>query len=433
MSAKHTKVLYSLLATSLLLVALGTAPAQPAQAETVAPSGTVSPAGLLHPVSSLAAASTGVWQALPNKGLSRRVRAFAMIGSDLYVGGQFTKTVDGAVTGLGGVARYDTAAGTWHALSNQGVNNEVKALNVVGSDLYVGGLFTQTVDGTVDLGYIARYDTTTGTWHALSNQGLDNSVAALTVVGDDLYVGGRFTQTGDGSLTNLGYIARYDTGTGTWHALPNQGLYGHIYAMVADGSDVYVGGGFTQTTDGAVDLGHIARYDTTAPAWHTLPNQGLDNAVTALHVSGGDLYVGGHFTQTGDGTLSLGHIARYDTTGAAWHALPNQGLDDSVAALAVVGDDLYVGGMFSQTGNGSLTNLGYIARYDTGAGTWHALPNQGLNGWVYALAVVSSDLYVGGGFSQTGDGSLSLNRIARYRELDHTVYLPLVVRDTGTP
>jgi hypothetical protein len=313
------------------------------------------------------------------------------------------------------------------------LNNEVKALAVVGSDLYVGGLFTQTLDGAVNLGHVARYDTTAGTWHALPNQGLDNHVAALAVAGDDLYVGGRFTQAGDGSLTNLGYIVRYDTTTGTWHALPNKGVNGHIYAMAADGSNVYVGGSLTHTGDGAVSLGHIARYDTTAPAWHALSKQGLDNAVTALHVSGGDLYVGGHFSQSGDGTVNLGHIAHYDTAGATWHALPNQGLDDHVAALVVVGDDLYVAGTFSQTGDGSLVNLGYVARYDTVNTTWHALPNQGLSGWVYALAVVGSDLYLGGGFSQTGDGSLALSCIARYRELDHAVYLPLVAHGAGTP
>jgi hypothetical protein len=44
----------------------------------------------------------------------------------------------------------------------------------------------------------------------LPNQGLNSSVRAVGVVGNSLYVGGDFTQTGDGSLTNLGYVARYD-------------------------------------------------------------------------------------------------------------------------------------------------------------------------------------------------------------------------------
>jgi hypothetical protein len=133
-----------------------------------------------------------------------------------------------------------------------------------------------------------------------------------------------------------------------------------------------------------------------------------------LAVSGSDLYVGGYFVRTGDGTLtSLGRIARYDTTAGTWNALPNQGLNNTVLALAMSGSDLYVGGYFDQTGDGTLTNLGRTARYDTTAGTWNALPNQGLNDDVFALAVSDSDLYVGGDFAQTGDGALTnLGRIA---------------------
>jgi len=101
----------------------------------------------------------------------------------------------------------------------------------------------------------------------------------------------------------------------------------------------------------------------------------------------------------------------------AWNALPNQGLSGgylpmpSVRALAVVGSDLYVGGNFTRTRDGTLTNLGRIARYDTTASTWNALPNQGLTGGsspdVHALAVVGSDLYVGGDFTRTRDGTLA--------------------------
>jgi len=166
-----------------------------------------------------------------------------------------------------------------------------------------------------------------------------------------------------------------------------------------------------------------------------LPNQGLDNDVRALAVSGSDLYVGGDFTQTGDGTLtSLGRIARYDTTAGTWNALPNQGLDGYVYALAVSGSDLYVGGYFTQTGDGTLTNLGRIARYDTMGGIWNALPNQGLNNTVLALAVSGSDLYVGGYFSQTGDGTLTnLGRIVRGTSSNNKVYLPIILKNAGPP
>jgi N-acetylneuraminic acid mutarotase len=196
-------------------------------------------------------------------------------------------------------------------------------------------------------------------------------------------------------------------------------------------SNLYVGGLFTQTGDGTTltNLGHIALYDTVAGAWNALPHQGLNNGVHALAMSGRDLYVGGNFTQTGDGALTnLGNIARYDTTATTWHGLPNQGLNGQVSALAVVNSDVYVGGWFTQTGNASLTTLGRIVRYDTTAATWHALPNQGLNGEVWALALSDNGLYMAGWFSRTGDGSLTnLGSITRYAAC-HQVHLPLVIR-----
>ena len=428
------RTLRLLLITALLAVALGTAP-PPARSVQAAPGGPVSPEGLLNPDDTLDL-STGfqgaldlrgwqvtldgergpvlepaslpdsfqliAWHALPNQGLSYLVQALAVVGSDLYVGGQFSQTGDGTLRDLGYIARYDTTTNTWYPLPNQGLNDFVFALAVVGSDLYVGGQFSQTGDGTLrDLGYIARYDTTANTWNALPKEGLSSSVHALAVDGSDLYVGGSFAQTGDGTLTNLGGVARYDTTTNTWNALPNQGLPGAVYALAVDGSDLYVGGYFTGTGDGTVtNLGNITRYDTTDNSWHALPNQGLGvdpfGVIQALAVDGSDLYVGGFFTQTGDGTLTnLGRIARYDTTANTWHALPKQGLNGIVDALAVVGSDLYVGGSFGQTGDGTL-NLGNIARYDTTANTWNALPNQGLDSAANALAVSGSHLYVGG-------------------------------------
>jgi N-acetylneuraminic acid mutarotase len=442
------KELHLLFVAVMLLAGLGAAPAQLTQAGPDgggAPEGLLNPDGtldlstgfqgtldlrgwevtmdsqrgpILKPAPQLAAASAPAWNALPNQGLSGVVWALAVTGSDLYVGGSFSETGDGSLTGLGRIARYDTAAGTWHALPNQGLNDGVCALTVAGSDLYVGGLFTQTGDGALtNLGGMARYDTTAATWHALPNQGLNGEVEVLAVAGSDLYVGGQFTQTGDGSLTDMGHIARYDTAAATWNALPDQGLSGYVYALAVNGSDLYVGGDFTQTGDGALTgLGYIARYDTTAGDWHALPNQGLDSVLWALAVVGSDLYAGGYFAQTGDGTLTdLGYVARYDTTAGTWNALPNQGLDNAVFALAVVGNDLYAAGYVHRTGDGSLTDLGRIARYDTVAGTWNALPNQGLNATIWRLAVVGSDLYVGGLFAQTDDGSLTnLGRIARY-------------------
>jgi hypothetical protein len=75
-----------------------------------------------------------------------------------------------------------------------------------------------------------------------------------------VYVGGDFTQSGDGTLTDLGSIARYDTTTGTWHALPNQGLNRRAITLAVSDADLVAGGWFTQTTDASLtSLGRIVR------------------------------------------------------------------------------------------------------------------------------------------------------------------------------
>ena len=67
-----------------------------------------------------------------------------------------------------------------------------------------------------------------------------------------------------------------------------------------------------------------------------------------------------------------------------------------VSALAVSGTDLYAGGSFTTAGGGSAN---YIAKWDGTA--WSAL-GSGLNNTVSALAVISSNLYVGGSFTTAG-------------------------------
>jgi len=242
-------------------------------------------------------------------------------------------------------------------------------------------------------------------WTPLANDGLSYWVYALAVSGSDLYVGGEFTMTSDSGVT-LNRIAKYSSGV--WLPLANNGLNGPVRALAVRGGDVYVGGDFTQTADGTLTLNRIAKYDGSA--WSALPNNGLNDTVRAIAVSGSDVYVGGAFTQTAVNGIVLNHIAKYN--GNAWSALARQGLESAVYALAVSGSDLYVGGHFTQTADGTVKDLNFVAKYSGGA--WSALAHNGLNGEVHALAVSGSDLYVGGIFTETGDGTMALRRIAKY-------------------
>lgn len=356
-----------------------------------------------------AAPNAPTWSALANNGLNSQVHALAVIGSDLYVGGQFTQAVSPVLT-LNRIAKY--SGGAWAALANNGLSGDVYALAVSGSDLYVGGSFTQTGDLSLTLNRIAKYSG--GAWAALANQGLNSNVNALAMVGGDLYVGGMFTQTVSPVVTNLYRIAKYSGGT--WSPLANNGLNNAVSALAVSGTDLYVGGWFTVTYDGAVtNLNRIAKYDTSGGgAWSAFANQGLNNNVTSIAVLGSDLYVGGNFNQTVSPAVTLYAIAKY--SGGAWSALADNGLNGTVNAMVVSGGDLYVGGNFTSSAGGATPNMNRIAKYSGGA--WSALPNNGLGGGpfpsVNALAMNGSDLYAGGWFTQSADSAVpNLNFIAK--------------------
>ena len=252
---------------------------------------------------------------------------------------------------------------------------------------------------------MARYNLTTGTWFPLAaGAGIGTTAEKMLVVGTDIYMVGEVPEP----------IIRYDTtGGGSWHSLPNNGLAGgSSFDIVRYGTDLYVSGVFDSTGDGTVtNLGGMARYNLTTTTWSGLPNDGLNGHVEALEIIGDNLYAGGAFNGTHDGTIStLVHVARYDITADAWFPLGNNGTNNGgiIHELGSAGNELYVGGgVFVSTNDGAVTNLNNIAQYDTLTSTWSAFPNHGVEdaGNLGVLAIVQSGpyLYVGGRFQSTDD------------------------------
>lgn len=108
-----------------------------------------------------------------------------------------------------------------------------------------------------------------------------------------------------------------------------------------------------------------------------------------------DIYVGGQFLKTNDGTV-VNYIARWN--GTKWLGLgtsTNNGTDNGVASLAVFQNVLYVAGQFTKVGQISVTGL---ACWD--GSTWFRMPAgfQVQEGVVYALKVINSALVVGGAY-----------------------------------
>src|SRR5206468_1832401 len=110
------------------------------------------------------------------------------------------------------------------------------------------------------------------------------------------------------------------------------------------GSGLYAGGWFTNA--GGIGATNIAIWDGNS--WSAL-GSGMDNSVYALAISGSNLYAGGSFTNAG-GTAA-NYIAKWN--GSSWSALGSgiggapPGYHPEVLALAVLGSELYVGGIFT--------------------------------------------------------------------------------------
>ncbi len=295
---------------------------------------------------------------------------------NLYIGGDFSVVGDVFASRI---AKWNGSS--WSPLGS-GMNNTVIALAVSGRDLYAGGHFTTA--GGIAANYIAKWNGSG--WSALgSGMGaLDfPSVQALAVSGGDLYAGGNFTMAG-GVDIGCG-IAKWDGSS--WKGL-GSGMNFTVYALAVSGGDVYVGGNFT--TAGGTAVNNIAKWDGSS--WSAL-GSGMNSTVFALAASGGDLYAGGNFTTAGG--IAANYIAKWD--GSKWSALAS-GMDGWVYALAVSSSDLYTGGNFTTAGGIAATN---IAKWN--GSSWSAL-GSGMNkfGYVYALAVSGCDLYAGGSFTTAG-------------------------------
>ncbi len=319
--------------------------------------------------------SNADWAALGSGILNSSVICMTMNGTDLYVGGSFTNPGNR-------VAKWNGSS--WSTLGTGFADGEVKALTMVGTTLYAGGTFTTA--GGSPANYIAKWggSSWTAVGSGVSGTRGSESVEALAVMGSDLYVAGEFTTAG-GSTANR--IAKWDGSA--WSTL-GTGFDRPAYGLAVSGSTLYVGGYFS--TAGGISAERIAKWDGTS--WSAI-GSGLTQTVYKVAVSGGNLYAAGNFS-------TLNRIAKWD--GTSWSTL-GAGVDSTIRALAVDGTDVYVGGFFSNADGNAASK---VARWD--GTTWSPI-GSGTGGSVYALLVSGSTLYVGGNF--TTAGGKSINRVAQ--------------------
>ncbi len=341
-------------------------------------------------------------------GVTGTVQSLLVDGADVYIGGDFTvEGADGET--IRGLARWDGEA--WHPIGdglfglNRGPVAGVAALALdAEKNLYVGGIFTGAGngDGTgVSARGILRWNRALAQWQRLggdedasglvrfSGDSQPVFVAAMEMVGEYLYVGGHFAAIADrngGSFPNSRNFARWHIPSEQWEGVGRVGSNSEpvVYAIATDGDDIYVGGDFDTVYDEAgtpINAVLLARWNQTSQEWggiccindkdsgRTLANgltsYGTIGVVRGLAVGEKGLYVAGRFNEAGD--QATNNVARYRN--GSWARLTMRsptlgtvaGVNDTIFALALAGDEVIVGGKF--TGFGEVTNGSGLARW----------------------------------------------------------------------
>ena len=237
--------------------------------------------------------------------------------------------------------------------------------------------------------------------------------------GSNVYVGGLFLDAA--GIAEADHVAKWNGSA--WSALGSDGpaaerLSGQVYAPSRSPAATSTWAATHQRVAGIPEADYVARWNGSA--WSALGSNGsgdgaLNKFVGALAVSGSDLYVGGNFTDVA-GNPRADRVVAWN--GSTWSALGSNGsgngaINDQVRALAVSGSDLYVGGDFTDAAG---PTGDYVARW-SGSG-WFSLGSNGsgdgaLNSRVYALGASRSGLYLGGDFTNAA-GIATADYVAKW-------------------
>jgi len=137
---------------------------------------------------------------------------------------------------------------------------------------------------------------------------------------------------------------------------------------------------------------------------------GIDGIIHAMAVVSNELYIGGGFRLICNQPIK--NIAKWN--GSQWESIEENIFDNQqtsvITDFAVIGTDLYVSGDFHISINGKRFNI--VAKWDDNEWTDLGIGANEIAFDALTMEVIGTDLYVGGIFSTIG--GINANRIARW-------------------
>ncbi len=251
-----------------------------------------------------------------------------------------------------------------------------------GTRLFVGGNFK--IAAGQARWRLAVYNTVTNTLAPLDVRH-QYSPSTLAVAPGGLFSGGLFTSCGGRSVNNLALL---DLGTGAAQATqPALGLNAAVHSLTFHSGRWFAGGAFTAPRQ------RLLSFDATTltlDAWEPT----ADGPVDLLLADGSDLFVAGAFTQAGGAPRNgLAVLDPASNTATAWDPAP----DGPVLALTVKGQEVHAGGAFNTIGGS--TRRGVAALDRSSGAALPALFDLDVSGTCHALLRIDSTLLVAGHFT----------------------------------
>ncbi len=366
-------------------------------------------------------------------------RVYSIVKEDslLFICGGFSSVMSESRSGIASFNLNTSLLTTWKTPI---FNGEVKSIVISDSSVYAGGYYSK-VDTFTRVG-LSSFHIKTG---ALTNwaPNTDKQVYVIAVHDTVIYAGGDFTKVGGLSRSNFAEIGKRSGKATAWVCNSN----GWVRDIVATNTHLYVGGHFTDI-GGSSSRAKVAKINrTTGVAENWGPYAVINNFVRTVKKVDTLIYITGYFEkingvptggfavfgeksgkmlQTSTELISIGCLDVYDTTilvggadnnmvgvnrgriaainkysGEAYNWAPE--FNETVSAICVTPDKVYVGGEFAHAGR---DYLACVERNSGALTSWNPDPDM----HIATIAIKDTIVYVGGRFTKIG--TVNRNNIA---------------------